>query len=59
MLCEVCAGVDDGVCRHPFEARPSMEAVGIDVVATAAPPASTIEMPAVDRPSWTGMLLID
>ena len=32
-LCESCA-FDDG-CRHPSEARPSMEACGIDVYATA------------------------
>jgi predicted metal-binding protein len=59
VLCEVCAGVDDGVCRHPFEARPSAEAVGIDVVATARAAGLDVEMPAVDRPSWTGLLLID
>lgn len=59
VLCEVCAAVDDGVCRHPFEARPSMEAVGIDVVATARAAGLDIELPAVERPSWTGMLLID
>jgi predicted metal-binding protein len=59
VLCPVCAGVDDGVCRHPFEARPSMEAVGIDVIATARAAGLEIEMPAVERPSWTGMLLID
>jgi predicted metal-binding protein len=59
VLCEVCAGVDDGVCRHPFEARPSAEAVGVDVIATARAAGLDIEMPAVDRASWTGMLLID
>lgn len=59
VLCEVCAGIDDGVCRHPFEARPSAEAVGIDVVATARAAGLDVEMPAIDRPSWTGMLLID
>ena len=32
-LCETCA-FDKG-CRHPDEARPSMEACGIDVYATA------------------------
>ncbi len=31
VLCEVCEGIEDGVCRHPFEARPSAEAVGVDV----------------------------
>ena len=59
VLCQVCAGIDDGVCRHPFEARPSMEAVGIDVVATARAAGLEIELPAVTRPCWTGMLLVD
>jgi predicted metal-binding protein len=36
-----------------------MEAVGIDVVATARAAGLDVELPAVDRPSWTGMLLID
>jgi len=59
VLCEVCEGIEDGVCRHPFEARPSMEAVGVDVIATARAAGLDVEMPAVDHPSWTGMLLID
>src|SRR5664280_2774563 len=45
-------------CRRPFEARPSMEAVGIDVVATAEAAGLAIEMPAADKPCWTGLLLI-
>ena len=32
-LCETCA-LDEG-CRHPYQARPAMEACGIDVYATA------------------------
>jgi predicted metal-binding protein len=59
VLCEVCEGIEDGVCRHPFEARPSAEAVGVDVIATARAAGLDVEMPAVDRASWTGMLLID
>jgi len=59
VLCPGGGGVDDGVCRHPFAARPSMEAVGIDVVATARAAGLDVEFPAVDHPSWTGMLLID
>ena len=59
VLCEVCEGIEDGVCRHPFEARPSAEAVGVDVIATARAAGLDIEMPAVDCASWTGMLLID
>ena len=46
-------------CRHPFEARPSMEAVGIDVVATAEAAGLSVELPAEDHPAWTGLLLID
>jgi predicted metal-binding protein len=59
VLCDVCVGKDGEACRHPFEARPSMEAVGIDVVATAEAAGLTIEMPAADKPCWTGLLLID
>ncbi len=59
VLCDVCVGKDGEACRHPFEARPSMEAVGIDVVATAEAAGLAIEMPAADRPCWTGLLLID
>ena len=36
-----------------------MEAVGIDVVATAAAAGLTVELPAEDHPAWTGLLLID
>ena len=58
-LCDECAGITPGEpCRHPFEARPSMEAVGIDVVATAAMSGAPIEFPAKD-PVWTGLLLVE
>ncbi|MEW5921329.1 MAG: DUF2284 domain-containing protein [Bacillota bacterium] len=34
-LCPVCVGVKSGErCRHPFRARPSMEAVGINIYKT-------------------------
>ena len=59
VLCDVCAGVNGQPCNHPFEARPSMEAVGIDVVATAAAAGLAVELPAVEHPRWTGLLLID
>jgi len=59
VLCDVCAGADGQPCKHPFEARPSMEAVGIDVVATAAAAGLVIELPADEHPRWTGLLLID
>jgi predicted metal-binding protein len=59
-LCPECVGQGSGLpCRHPFAARPAMEAVGIDVIATAARAGLVVEMPAVDLPSWTGLLLLD
>ena len=59
VLCDVCAGVTGGQCKRPGEARPSMEAVGIDVVATAQAAGLKLEVPAGDSPRWTGLLLID
>lgn len=63
-LCDSCVAVQPGAadmepCRHPFAARPSMEAVGIDVVRTAAAAGLPIEMPAAENPVWTGLLLVD
>jgi predicted metal-binding protein len=59
VLCDVCAGAIGEECRRPGEARPSMEAVGIDVVATAEAAGLRLEIPAGDSPRWTGLLLID
>ena len=59
VLCDVCAGAAGEPCQHPFEARPSMEAVGIDVVATAEAAGLPVELPADEHPRWTGLLLID
>lgn len=58
-LCAVCVGPGGEPCRHPYLARPSMESVGIDVVATAEAAGLAVELPATDRPCWTGLLLID
>ena len=63
-LCEACVAADTGTsttapCRRPFQARPSMEAVGIDVLATAAAAGLPIRLPATDDPVWTGLLLLD
>ncbi|HHW18633.1 MAG TPA: DUF2284 domain-containing protein [Firmicutes bacterium] len=60
-LCDRCVAETGGtICRHPFEARPSMEAMGIDVVATLerlgieAP-----EFPPRDKVEWIGLLLLE
>lgn len=59
VLCDVCVADGGGPCRHPFEARPSMEAVGVDVVATAEAAGLAVELPAAEHPCWTGLVLID
>jgi predicted metal-binding protein len=63
-LCPVCTAAEAApggpvaACRHPFAARPSMEAVGIDVVRTAAAAGLDVRFP-TDEPRWTGLLLVD
>lgn len=57
-LCDECVGIG-GRCRHPFMARPSMEAVGIDVIATAARSGVPIKYPAESTATLTGLLLVD
>lgn len=59
-LCDECVGQGSGErCRHPFRSRPSMEAMGIDVYQTARNAGLPFDIPAKDRPVWTGLLLID
>ncbi|MGV8079587.1 MAG: DUF2284 domain-containing protein [Syntrophales bacterium] len=58
-LCDECAAVRPGEpCRHPFRARPSMEAMGIDVMATLDKAGLPGRFPVRDRVDWTGLLLI-
>ena len=60
VLCERC--VDDKasqVCRHPFRARPPMEAVGIDVVKTAQNAGLPIHLSSLKNVVWTGLILLD
>ena len=58
-LCDKCVGVNSGLpCRHPFKARPSMEGVGIDVVATTKRAGIQIDFNQ-GTTSWVGLILID
>ena len=60
VLCERC--VDDKssqVCRHPFRARPPMEAVGIDVVKTAQNAGLPIHLSSSKNVVWTGLVLLE
>jgi predicted metal-binding protein len=58
-LCDVCVAADSGrACRHPFKARPSMEAMGIDVQATAERAGLPFVFPVRDEVTWTGLILL-
>jgi predicted metal-binding protein len=56
--CVQCVG-PGGTCRHPFKARPSIEAMGVDVVATAAKAGAPVQFPANEDAVWTALLLVD
>jgi len=60
MLCPACVGpcASEG-CRRPFEARPSMEGVGIDVLQTCVKAGLPFDMPPKTEIVWSGLLLID
>lgn len=58
-LCEVCVAIDNiRICRFPFRARPSMEAMGVDVVATLEQSGLSLAFPVGDRVTWTGLILL-
>jgi predicted metal-binding protein len=60
LLCKECVGVTSGErCRRPFEARPAMEGMGIDVFKTAANAGLPIALSSEEPVRWTGLLLID
>lgn len=58
-LCDECVAVHGGMhCRFPFKARPSMEAMGIDVMATAEKVGLPMFFPINSRVTWTGLILL-
>lgn len=58
-LCRECVGPGrEKSCRHPFEARPSMEAMGIDVVRTCKNADLPIHLSSETNVRWTGMVLL-
>jgi predicted metal-binding protein len=60
VLCERC--VEDKCsdpCRHPFQARPAMEGVGIDVVQTAENAGLPIHLSSSKLVLWTGLVLLE
>jgi predicted metal-binding protein len=60
MLCPECVGAGQGkACRRPYQARPSMEGVGIDVFETSKKAGLPFEIPPVKEIVWSGLILID
>ncbi len=60
LLCEECVGrADAKACRHPFRARPSMQALGIDVIKTSRKAGLPVELSSNSEVRWTGLLLLD
>ncbi len=59
-LCDPCVGVKSGkACKQPFKARPSMEAVGIDVYLTAKR-AGLGFFPDIEKEVvWNGLVLLE
>jgi predicted metal-binding protein len=59
-FCRACP-VDEGQCRHPERARPSMEACGIDVYTTVRKAGFPIEVVQTTRqcPNYYGLILVD
>jgi len=59
-LCDVCTGPSNPEgCRKPFQARPAMEAVGIDVFSTAERAGIPLTHLPKDVIRWTGLVLVD
>lgn len=60
MLCPKCVGQGSGIsCRRPYQARPSMEGVGIDVVKTSIKAGLPFDIPPKTEIVWSGLVLID
>lgn len=56
--CDSCIKTG-GECKTPYRARPSMEAVGVDVVGTLQNVDMSLEFPVFDKVKWWGLLLVD
>lgn len=58
-LCADCVGPGGTPCRHPFEARPSMEAMGVDVIKTCSNAGMPVQLSSSRKVKWTGLVLVD
>jgi predicted metal-binding protein len=58
-LCDECVTVGSGLpCKYPFKARPSMEAMGIDVFDTALEAGLPFSISMGDSVVWCGLILV-
>ena len=59
-LCKKCV-VESGerICRFPFKARPSMEALGIDIIKTCENAGLSVRLSSEEDVRWTGLLLVE
>ena len=58
-LCPECAVKESNrICRQPYQSRPAMEAVGIDVFETARNAGLPFEFPVKDKAVWNGLVLV-
>jgi predicted metal-binding protein len=56
-LCPECAIKNsEKICRHPYQSRPSMEAVGIDVFKTAENAGLPFDFPVKEKAVWNGLV---
>ncbi len=59
VLCDKCVKEKTSeVCRHPFRARPPMEAVGIDVIKTVKNAGLSVHLSSSKNVIWTGLVLL-
>lgn len=59
-FCPECAAKNlDKVCRHQYQSRPSMEAVGIDVFKTAENAGLQFDFPVKEKAVWNGLVLVN
>ena len=56
--CDTCVGPGNP-CRFPYYARPSLEAVSVDVFKTAERVGIKMDYPVRDRIVWSGLVLIE
>ena len=59
-LCPECVVKNSGkICRYPYQSRPSMEAVGIDVFKTAENAGLPFDFPVKEKAVWNGLVLVN